>query len=345
MSDNISSSNENENKPTIKREREYYETSYLEFMRFKIPKTEDFIQFVNNELLNADYHITDHLSVLTKDTKCCILNYLNIYDICILAMTCNEYASMTNNPKYDEYWRNRFKKRYSHYYVDKNGFFTYRKKTRSILWFDAYQYVAIRNAKASERHNRRTFHTFVKWKRQSKFPQSFKNDIRTSKWSTKSQIISEYKLIVDTKLLEDIQYDFKNRKRSDKTEVLYDELCNAFYSYAGKNCRSCTSIEDVSQIREDYNNGIRDPKKCLLHFDDEFSKKWGFDMSDFKCKCQYPYKSYYSNRPMDTGDEIYHASYWKDCVKQIINGPIIKPLYNELLKYGIDFYNNNNSYY
>jgi hypothetical protein len=361
--ESISSEEENDDiKPIIKREREYYEDSYLEFMRFKIPKYEDFVNFVSGELQAANYSITDHLSPLTKDTKCCLLNYLNIYDICRLARTCNGYALMTNNPKYDEYWRNRFNRAYPHCYVDNKGLFTYRKVQRSILWFDAYQYIAIKDSRASGRHNRKTFYTFVKWKRQSKFPQSFKNDIRTSRWSTKSQILDEIKLVVDTKLLTEIGFSKKtvknnkkpnNKKPNDEkpngngsTEVLYKDLYNVIRIYAKKYMRSCISDEDITEIRNTYNSNIRKPPKCLINFDEGFLKKWSFELKNsYECKCELPYKSYYANRPMVTSDEIYDSSRFGDCVKQIINGPIVKPLYDELLKYEIDLYSHHQGYW
>ena len=41
---------------------------------------------------------------------------------------------------------------------------------------------------------------------------------------------------------------------------------------------------------------------------------------------------------MNTIDDVYNNCYWKDCIKQVINGPILKDLTDELLKYGIELH-------
>lgn len=350
----------------VKREREHYEKSYIEFLRYKMPKLDEFSDFVTDTLKSAGYSIEDRVSVLTKDTKCVILNHLNVYDICRLAMTCKEFSKIVNDERYNDYWKNRFRKSNPlYYYVDNNGYFAYKKIQKTIIWFDAFQYVAIKNSKTSKIHNRQTFHTFVKWKRKD-FPKIFKIEIHTEQHSSRLAIISEFKLDVNKELLKEIGYI--------EDSITYDKLCVELSKYAKINCRSFTE-EDLNELKQ--NNQLNrmnysKPPKCLIEFNEDFLEKWGFREPTTSqpttsqitsettipltipqipqitsqtitpptttCKCRCPqYLTYYNvtTSYYDSLDTFYSSSYINECVGNHINGPLVDPLRLELIKYGL----------
>ena len=332
-----------------KREREYYERAYTDFLRFKIPKIDKFISFVHEEFSKEGYHIIDCMSQLTKDTKCCILNYLNLFEICKLSMTCSAYAEVVSE-KYNDYWKSRYRKVFPTLYVTGYGFFSFRNHKQSIIWFDAYQYSAILWKIESLSYDRRkillggrqTFHTFVKWKRVSKFPAKFKTNITHGAYETKIAICEDFLIDVDPQFLELLGGD------KSVTKITIATLANLLYHYALIHFKRYTTEDDLQKLRKlqtiyDYN--WSNEKECFLNFPEDFLKKWGLNLKTFsgggQCYCRIPYYSGNSQccTLVKSLDEFYDRcsrdKMMYSCVKQRLNGPIIESLHKEFEKYGI----------
>jgi hypothetical protein len=349
-------SSEEESKLTKKRPREYYEQAYIDFVRFKYPKTEDFVTFVNLEFSKEGYSVIDHMSQLTKDTKCCLMNYLNVYDICSLAMTCSAFAKTTQTTNYNDYWKGRFLKACPNYYIDNGGNFTYKKKKMSILWFDVFQYSMIEHklglpfqTRKRLLNGKQTFHTFVKWKRKGAFPNSFKIDVRTSRSDIKTQICKEFMLDIDPNFIALLDSSsattpFTKKKKKQTNQMSLNDLRAKLYKYVYDNFKRYTD-EDLEQLKGDmrqYNYDYRDDKLCFFDIPQEFLEKWGLQTKTVEgrgCLCRVPYYNSYRPTEINTIDDLYtHSSRLDHCIAQRCTGAITQPLLQELFNYGIDIY-------
>lgn len=166
----IEESSEHEEKAIVNHPREYYEQAYIDFLRHQKPEYHTFVEFVNQEFQKANYNIRDYLSELPKDALCCMADYLSIFDICRLVQTCKSLSKITNDHRFNDYWKNRQRKLFKGL-VENNGIYTYKLKKRSILWFDVYQWGVIthtyfdKDLRKRLKHNKQVFHSWLKCKR------------------------------------------------------------------------------------------------------------------------------------------------------------------------------------
>lgn len=150
--------------------REYYEQAYIDFLRHQKPDYAVFVEFVNQKFKKANYNIRDYLSELPRDALCCMVDYLSMFDVCRLVRTCKSLSKITNDSKFNDYWKNRQRKIFNGL-VENNGIYNYKLKKRSILWFDVYQWGVItktgieKNLRKRLKHNKQVFHSWLKCKR------------------------------------------------------------------------------------------------------------------------------------------------------------------------------------
>ena len=203
----------------------------------------------------------------------------------------------------------------------------------------------------------------MKWKRKNVFPQCFKIDIRTSEHDIKQQIYKEFLIDVDPKfisLLDSVDPKFislldsvNEKKKKHTNQIFLDDLQSKLVEYVEKNFRrySEDDIERLREITRNNNNYSWDPAKlCFFNIPQDFAKKWGLQTKEFtgiECLCRTPYynyHNYHNPRQIKTAADFYNNAGNKSaCIRRRCNGPIIQPLLNELVKYGIDV--NNDRFY
>ena len=159
--------------PMDDKEREYYEKAHIDFLRMTYPTTALFVEHVRVEWNRRNYQVRDYLSALPRDALYCLLNNLELVDICRLAMTCRSLRSIVNDAKYDDYWRVRVYKTPNFLFVSNNGKYETSqggrlKVVQSIRWFDVFQWTIIRDRDSlhikqyqNMLQNRRTFNSWL----------------------------------------------------------------------------------------------------------------------------------------------------------------------------------------
>lgn len=79
-----------------------------------------------------------------------MIDYLSMFDVCRLAQTCRSLSKITNDTRFNDYWKNR-QNRIFNGLVENNGFYKFKCKKKSLLWFDVYQWGVI--TKTQQRDN------------------------------------------------------------------------------------------------------------------------------------------------------------------------------------------------
>ena len=329
-------------------EREYYERAYLDFFRFKMPKTDDFVDYVIEEFKKENYSVTDYMSKLSKDTKCCIVNYLGLFDVCRLARTCNSYREIIDNVKYNEYWKQRQRKNFPFSYMECGGLFRYRTTVKTVLWFDVYQYsIFSQNSLGLSRQlikkltlNKQAFNTFVKGKRDS-FPKTFKINVCFGGEILKC-LKREFKFSVDGEFLKLIGYDTKthgNKITYNKLISHVKEYCCNNYATIDKNLMgpAYKALFPVNPNQDYYYK-----TDCLFNIPLDFITKWGLNnpkeqksphQNRTTCYC---IPNYYRSS-LYSGHALYADNHTCRCISNYCNGPIIDELKNEAQKYKCSF--------
>jgi hypothetical protein len=321
-----------EDKMDEDKEREFYERALIDFYRYKHPSPVDFIHYVCEMFRNENYEIKDSMSSISKDAKCCMINYLSVFDVCRLAMTCKTYKEIVDNVKYNEYWRTRFRLKFPISYVEKNGIYKYRGKSKEMLWFDIYQYSVFYNSLGNFDHkkrkqlmlNKQSLNTFVKAKRHTfpgvcKLNVYFQND-----WKLKECLKKEFEFAIPADIVSLLQLS-TNMWTAQKFEKIWIEFCTS-------NFLKIKTQDDLIKYKKTLNpNGYYHRKGCLFDIPDDFKTKWNLQMKAYSCLCPYDNQIY----SISTVEEIKKRA--SECPKYDLRGSIFfDPLRIECRKYGLN---------
>ena len=312
------------------KERDFYERALLDFYRFKHPDSHDFINCVTEMFQEENYIIKDYMASLSKDAKCCMIDYLNVFDICRLARTCSYYREIVESPKYNEYWRNRFLSRFPISYVEKNGVYMYRSKPKSMLWFDIYQYSVFYNCLGVDRKqskrltmNKQSLHSFVKAKRKGfpgvcKLNVYFKGDYKIRQCLSK-----EFEFTVDNDLV-----SLLGLQCNKVTEEIFIKSWRNFFM---SNFLKIKTQKDLMEYRKTLpQNQYYGKKGCLFDVPQDFKIKWR--LSNTSCSC--PYDNSLTPMSLEAIPNMFIR-----CPELYLKGStIMEPLENEVKKYKYSYY-------
>ena len=267
------------------KERDFYERALLDFYRFKHPDKGDFINCVTEMFQAENYIVKDYMACLTKDAKCCMIDYLTVFDICRLARTCTYYKEVIDSPKYNEYWRNRFKSRFPVAYVEKNGVYMYRGKQRSMLWFDIYQYSVFHNKMGIDQKqykrltfNKQSLHSFVRAKRKG-FPGVCKLNVYfKGDWKIRECLSKDFEFVVDD--------DLVSLLGLNSNKITAKKFISHWTPFFMSNFLKIKTTEDLQQyIKSMPQNQYWGKKGCLFDVPHDFKEKWKLNTSS--CSCPY----------------------------------------------------------
>ena len=312
------------------KERDFYERALLDFYRFKHPNNTDFINCITDMFQTENYIIKDYMSCLSKDAKCCLINYLTVFDICRLARTCSSYKEIVDSPKYNEYWRNRFNTKFPISYVEKNGTYLYRGKPKNMLWFDIYQYSIFYNKvgfnyKEYKRLtlNKQSLHSFVRAKRKG-FPGVCKLNVYfRGDWKIRECLNKEFQFKIADDLTSLIGLD-SNIVTGQKFEKVWVDFCMShFYKLQ--------TLEDLIEYTKTFNvNHYWGRKGCLFNVPQDFKEKWR--LMQTQCSC--PYDNALKQNVFDSLPKMCNK-----CPINWLKGSVIyEPLDNEAKKYLNSYY-------
>lgn len=320
------------------KEREFYERAFIDFYRLKYPSPVDFINYVCNTFQRENYQIKDSMSLLSKDAKCCLINYLSVFDICRLGRTCKTYKEVIDSSKYNEYWRTRFRLKFPLAYVEKNGIYKYRGKPKEMLWFDIYQYSvfftslgAFHGKRKQLLLNKQSLSTFVRGKRNTlpgvcKLNVYFRGD-----WKLAECLRKEFEFIIPKDIVSLMGLS-TDKWTAKKFEQSWTEFCLTNYL-------KIKTDEDLMNYKKLLSNDYYSRRGCLFDIPDSFKNQWKIpSITNFNTRansnCMCPYDS--RIRSYITVDNLKKGC--SECpIFYIRQTSIYDPLRIEARKYGVNY--------